>query len=153
MASKGHQILHTTHSGHIVKQLAFNQLRLTQFNSNKQKEVVKVDAQALPYPSLNEINYIAFGDTNAEYHDELYGHLELKKQLLYFEKENPKRQYKRVRRNGEITIKDIISLVKYIRHQIHHPKNKQNIVYTPEELKQSIEEMKIFLIALNDSNQ
>lgn len=153
LASKGHQILHTTHSGHIVKQLAFNQLRLTQFNSNKQKEVVKVDAQALPYPSLNEINYIAFGDTNAEYHDELYGHLELKKQLLYFEKENPKRQYKRVRRNGEITIKDIISLVKYIRHQIHHPKNKQNIVYTPEELKQSIEEMKIFLIALNDSNQ
>ena len=77
LANKGHQILLTTHSGHIVKQLDIKQLRLARLNNNKQKEVVEVDVQALPYPSLNEINYIAFGDTNAEYHDELYGHLEL----------------------------------------------------------------------------
>lgn len=151
LASKGHQILLTTHSGHIVKQLSFNQLRLAQFNSCKQKEVVSVDVQALPYPSLNEINYIAFGDTNAEYHDELYGHLELQEQLEAFGQGKPKRSY--IKNWKGKTREDEVILATYIRHQIHHPENKQNKLYTPEELQQSIEEMRTFLIAVNGSNQ
>ena len=146
LANKGHQILLTTHSGHIVKQLDFKQLRLARLNNNKQKEVVEVDVQALPYPSLNEINYIAFGDTNAEYHDELYGHLELQGELASFEQGKSKRPYIRCR-NGKSTTLNI-SLAKYIRHQIHHPENTQNRLYTSEELQQSIEEMRMFLISV-----
>lgn len=151
LASKGHQILLTTHSGHIVKQLEFNQLRLAQLDNHKQKKVIKVDVQALPYPSLNEINYIAFGDTNTEYHDELYGHLELQGQLASFEQGKPKRPYIKCWRGNSTT--ENISLAKYIRHQIHHPENKQNAVYTSEELQQSIKEMRAFLIAVKDSDQ
>lgn len=33
----------------------------------------------------------------------------------------------------------------YIRHQIHHPENKENEPYTIKELKKSIEEMRNFL--------
>lgn len=33
---------------------------------------------SLPYPSLNEVNYIAFGEANEEYHNELYGFLQSK---------------------------------------------------------------------------
>ena len=145
LANKGHQILLTTHSGHIVKQLDFKQLRLARLN-NKQKEVVEVDVQALPYPSLNEINYIAFGDTNAEYHDELYGHLELQGQLASFERGKSKRAYIKCW-HGKSTTENI-SLAKYIRHQIHHPENTQNRPYTSEELQQSIEEMRMFLISV-----
>lgn len=151
LANKGHQILLTTHSGHIVKQLDFNQLRLARLNNNKQKEVVEVDVQALPYPSLNEINYIAFGDTNAEYHDELYGHLELQGQLASFEQGKSKRPYIKCW-HGKSTTENI-SLAKYIRHQIHHPENTQNRLYTSEELQQSIEEMRAFLISVNSSNK
>lgn len=146
MANKGHQILLTTHSGHIVKQLDIKQLRLARLNNNKQKEVVEVDVQALPYPSLNEINYIAFGDTNAEYHDELYGHLELQGLLASFERGKLKRAYTKCWHGKSIT--QNISLAKYIRHQIHHPENIQNRLYTSEELQQSIEEMRAFLISV-----
>ena len=146
LANKGHQILLTTHSGHIVKQLDIKQLRLARLNNNKQKEVVEVDVQALPYPSLNEINYIAFGDTNAEYHDELYGHLELQGLLASFEHGKLKRAYTKCWHGKSIT--QNISLAKYIRHQIHHPENIQNRLYTSEELQQSIEEMRAFLISV-----
>ena len=44
------------------------------------------------------------------------------------------------------TIKDIqITLTEYIRHQIHHPENNNNVRYTREELKESIELMREFI--------
>lgn len=95
------------------------------------------------------MNYIAFGDTNAEYHDELYGHLELQGQLASFELGQSKRSYIKCGRSTT----EYISLAKYIRHQIHHPENKENDHYTDSELQESIEEMRAFLIAANSSNQ
>lgn len=71
LANNGRQIMLTTHSGNIVKQLGFHQIRLARTSDIMQKEIINISIQALPYPSLNEVNYIAFGDINTEYHDEV----------------------------------------------------------------------------------
>mgnify|MGYP001624086373 FL=1 len=36
-------------------------------------------------------------------------------------------------------------LTEYIRHQIHHPENQNNVRYTRDELKKSIDEMRQFI--------
>ena len=36
-------------------------------------------------------------------------------------------------------------LTEYIRHQIHHPENRNNVRYTRDELKKSIDEMRQFI--------
>lgn len=38
-----------------------------------------------------------------------------------------------------------ITLTEYIRHQIHHPENDRNILYTYEQLNESIEMMREFI--------
>ena len=54
------QIIMTTHSPTIVKMLNFEQIRVVK-NENEHNKVVNIDKNSLPYPSLNEINYLAFG--------------------------------------------------------------------------------------------
>ena len=148
LANNGHQIMLTTHSGNIVKQLGFHQIRLARTSDIMQKEIINISIQALPYPSLNEVNYIAFGDINTEYHDELYGHIESQGLLSRFKQGKEQRQYSKEWK-GEISVQNI-TLAEYIRHQIHHPENKRNKPYTPSELQQSIEEMREIL---RDSQQ
>lgn len=148
LANNGRQIMLTTHSGNIVKQLGFHQIRLARTSDIMQKEIINISIQALPYPSLNEVNYIAFGDINTEYHDELYGHIESQGSLSRFKQGKEQRQYSKEWK-GEISVQNI-TLAEYIRHQIHHPENKRNKPYTPSELQQSIEEMREFL---RDSQQ
>ena len=60
------QVLLTTHSPSIVKMLQFDHLKL--IKSEQSKEVVSVERNELPYPSLNEVNFLAFGESNDEYH-------------------------------------------------------------------------------------
>ena len=56
----------------------------------------------------------------------------------------PTRLYKRIGRNNSIIDEQKV-LTEYIRHQIHHPENKNNPRYTREELKQSIDLMRTFI--------
>ena len=52
------QIFLTTHSSTIVKQLEFNDIKLIK-EIDSDKSVIDVVESNLPYPSLNEINYLA----------------------------------------------------------------------------------------------
>lgn len=70
------QVILTTHSSNIVKQLKFANLRLINCTENNKKEILGVIPGQLNYPSLNEVNYIAFGEATEEYHDELYSYIE-----------------------------------------------------------------------------
>lgn len=145
LSEQGRQVLITTHSGNVVKKLEFNQLRLAQINPQTDKrEIVQVQPQALPYLSLNEVNYVAFGEISEEYHDELYGHLESQQLLSAFEQNQPVHQYMKLCKGGS-TKQEFVSLATYIRHQIHHPENKNNPRYTRLKLEQSIQEMRSFL--------
>lgn len=151
------QVIMTTHSSHIVKMLSFDNLRLIEDN-NGQKNIRTVNSACLPIPSLNEINYSAFGEYSVEYHNELFGYLQARAIS-----EDPKysgedefdvwlvnkgcvkaKNWKRPKNNGNISQKqETIEL--YIRNFIHHPENPLNSEYTFEEMKASIEEMRRIL--------
>lgn len=137
------QIILTTHSGIIVKELEFKDLRLIS-DVNEKKQILDINPNVLNYPSLNEVNYSAFGEVSEEYHNELYGFLEFQGWISDFEAGRPQYKYKKLCKNGNTCEKQMIR-TKIIRHQIHHPENKNNIRFTSEELKESIEEMRQYI--------
>lgn len=138
------QIILTTHSPSIVKLLEFNHLKLIKENNGI--EIVNVEQTDLPYPSLNEVNYLSFDESNEEYHNELYGFIESEDSLNDLKSGKDTMRYSRLKRNGD-TLEEQKILSEYIRHQIHHPENTMNTRYTNEQLQQSIGEMRDFIKA------
>ena len=98
----------------------------------------------LQYPSLNEVNYIAFGEITEEYHDELYSYIEFQGWKNTYLAGKPTRLYHRQLSDGNVRDEQKMQ-TEYIRHQIHHPENHLNVRYTLTELQQSIEEMRQFI--------
>jgi len=68
--SDNSQIILTTHSPSVVKELDFNNLRLLE--KEETVNIRNIEPQALSFPSLNEINFIAFEVVPEEYHSELF---------------------------------------------------------------------------------
>jgi len=136
------QVLMTTHSPAIVKLLDFEHLKL--LKNGDGKEIINIESGDLPYPSLNEVNYLAFGESNEEYHNELYGYIESEDLLTDFKDGKATMQYIRLKRNGD-TLEEQKVLSEYIRHQIHHPENPHNEKFSNEQLQQSIGEMREFI--------
>lgn len=161
IANKPHaQIIMTTHSSHVVKMMSFDNLRLVEEN-NGIKNVRVVTPSCLPIPSLNEINYSAFSEYSAEYHDELYGHLQ---NMAIDEDENNSREdsfdnwlvgkgciknktWEKIKGNNNVSQKRF-TIQTYIRNKVHHPENPRNQNYTFDELKASIDEMRDIVLAL-----
>lgn len=142
--SKGQhtQIILTTHSPAIVKMLDFEHLKL--IKGVQSKEVVSIERHNLPYPSLNEVNYLAFNESDDGYHNELYGYIESEGWLSEYKNGKPNRVYKKEWKGNVSEIQIILS--EYIRHQIHHPENTHNQRFTIDELGQSIGEMRTFIV-------
>lgn len=143
------QILLTTHSAVLVKKLNFDNIRLLNKNNLGETEVTKVEQSALNYPSLNEVNYLAYEEITEEYHNELYGYLEEFKLLNAYEKfqsDIPKLKY--FNTNTKKTYYSTPS--RYIRDQIHHPENQVNVRFSQEQLKQSTITMRNFIISLKN---
>lgn len=136
------QILLTTHSPVIVKELDFENLRLIYEDENG-KRILPVKPAVLQYPSLNEVNYVAYGEVTEEYHNELYGFLEFQQWLNDYKNGRSKRSYLYVK-DGNTKTWDL-DLTEYVRHQIHHPENHNNAHFTREELRQSIEDMRNYI--------
>jgi predicted ATP-dependent endonuclease of OLD family len=139
------QVIITTHSAALVKELEFQHLRLIKSTSGA-KTIENVLPHQLPYPSLNEVNFLAFAEVSEEYHNELYGYIELEGELANYKNGKPTIPYNK-QRNGTIRVEQIV-LTEYIRHQIHHPENTNNTRYTTAELSSSINLMRTFIQAL-----
>ncbi|MEM1484013.1 ATP-binding protein [Oscillospiraceae bacterium PP1C4] len=137
------QIILTTHNANIVKELQFTNLRLISIE-NGLKTVVEVLQGQLPYPSLNEVNYIAFTEVTEEYHNELYGFIEAEGQLNAYKAGKPTIPYIKMLQNGTQRHENI-ALTEYIRHQIHHPENTLNNRFSSEQLRESIDLMRAFI--------
>jgi len=137
------QIILTTHSPSIVKLLEFGHLKLIKENE-EQKEIQNIERVDLPYPSLNEVNYLAFDEANEEYHNELYGFIESEDELANFKAGKATVPYNKIMRNGNVNTIQIISS-ELIRHQIHHPENANNTRFTNDELQQSIGLMRVYI--------
>ena len=141
------QVILTTHSGVVVKQLKPSDLRLIDDNDEGEKEVNLIQSGLLGYPSLNEVNYIAFDEATEEYHDELFGFIESHDGWMTdYESGKPQRPYIRQYKDGHTEPKQH-TLTLYIRDVQHHPENTNNARYTDAELKQSIEEMRSYIKA------
>lgn len=139
------QVILTTHSAFIVKNLDFSNLRLIdRRNGNDHRIVTDVLPSQLKYSSLNEVNFIAFDEVAEQYHNELYGYIEFKGWNEEYKKGQSLFQYIQIGRDGN-NINRQITLSEYIRHQIHHPENKNNPQYTDEQLRFSINEMREFI--------
>lgn len=139
------QVILTTHSSHIVRMLDYQNLRLVKDDSGV-KNVEKVAASILPYTSLNDVNYVAFGEASIEYFNELYGYLDENHLLANFFSGKPQLPY--VRQNSDGSTKNEQHPKECIlRHKIHHPENKHNPPYTQEELEQALTDMRAFIIA------
>lgn len=139
------QIILTTHSANIVKELNYEHLRLISI-SEATKTILPVLPGQLPYPSLNEVNFLAFSEVSEEYHNELYGFIDAEEDLENYKVGKSTMTYTKILRNGN-TRDDQIILTEYIRHQIHHPENTYNIRYTHDQLKESIILMREFIQA------
>ena len=142
-AAENTQILLTTHSPAIVKLLDFDHLKL--IKNDPVKEVIAIESGDLPYPSLNEVNFLAFGESNDEYHNELYGFIESEGLLNEYKNGKSTVGYVRLKRNGD-TLEEQKIVSEYIRHQIHHPENALNTRYTNEQLQGSIQQMREFIV-------
>lgn len=144
------QVLLTTHSPSIVKLLDFSHIKL--INDDATRRVVAVEQNELPYPSLNEVNFLAFGESDSEYHNELYGFIESEQLLADYKNGRNTVTYSRQRRNGD-TFEEQKVLSEYIRHQIHHPENTHNQRFTSEQLQSSITEMRTFIASRQNQQE
>ncbi|ODS87488.1 MAG: ATP/GTP-binding protein [Chryseobacterium sp. SCN 40-13] len=138
------QVLLTTHSSIVVKGLEFENLRLINKDNQGNKSISEVLPSQLPYPSLNEINFIAFKDLTDEYHNELYGFIEAESWLTDYKLNKVEIDYIRLRGNNQIPERKI--LTEYIRHQIHHPENQYNTRFTSTQLEESVNLMREFVL-------
>lgn len=155
------QIIITTHSASIVKRLEFSNLVLIQENDGI-KEAKPVHEHLLPYPSINEVNFLAFQEISVEYHNELYGYLqslatdEDSKNSKEKEFDNWLKDHGCIKTKNWIRLKDNIpqqpysvTVCTYIRNCIHHPENTSNIVYTSLEIEESIKLMRDILVNIH----
>ena len=138
------QIILTTHSNTIVKQLEYDNVRLVTVDDHDNRTVENIQSRSLPFKSMNEINYLAFGDVSEEYHIELYTHIKETNQWDNYILGKPKVTYNQLKRDRSIETKNIV-LTEYIRNIIHHPENTNNPKYTKQQLAESIRMMRDFL--------
>lgn len=148
------QVIITTHSSDIVKNLNFTNLKLITHKEDGLPSILPFERNCLPYPSLNEANYRAFEDISEEFHNELYGFLQSKAIEENSDNEREShfdnwleqkgcektKQWIRIR-NGNPCPPVSATPQTYIRNMIHHPENRENNAYTKDELKSSIEKM------------
>ena len=137
------QVIVTTHSAVLVNALDFKNIRLICADGS-QKRVEAVRSGQLPFPSLNEVNYLAFSEISERYHDELYGYLEEQEWLNEYKQGKTTVPYKKISANGT-TREQQICMTEYIRHQIHHPENTYNARFNDSQLRRSIEDMRAFV--------
>ena len=153
--SEEKQVFVSTHSPYFFKHcLGHDQTKPMVTKRGGNDRVVIEDEESLnlfPWsPSWGEINYSAYDLPTVEFHNELYGYLqEIAKVGLIKEMENyfsqcgisPSIEWTRTGPENDGASPEKVTLMTFVRHSIHHPENRSNPLYTPEELRSSIEKM------------
>lgn len=144
--SKKAQIIITTHSALLIKQLAYNEFVKT-IMLERTKTFSIIGDRKLSYISSNETNYLAFNLATEEYHNELYEEL--------FYKYSTSSRIKDFDNQFFVTIKgepknypwmqypNEVSLHTYVRNQIHHRADNGQASYA--DLENSIKTMRTYL--------
>ncbi|MEO5570248.1 MAG: AAA family ATPase [Bacteroidia bacterium] len=132
-------VIYATHSNYMIDKINLDRCYKINKKNNHITELEKIKKSVSSY---SEVNYEVFEIVTTDYHNELYGYLEDtdKAKLEGLKKE---RKWKNMKTNKT----EDVSLAKYIRHSIHHPENTANKKFTDEELKQSIEKLRILKVS------
>jgi len=150
--SKTKQVFLTTHSPYFLVTPHLSNVGLFIFRKDGISNIVE-DAsleKMFPWsPTWGEINFKAYKLPTVELHNELYGKLQHDSGRFnengfeqWLQDKNIHRTKQWIReRNGVAQTPTDVTLQTFIRNHIHHPENRQNTLYTEDELKQSIEEM------------
>ena len=151
--SKKKQVFLTTHSPYFLVTPHLSNVGLFIFRKEGISNIVE-DAsleKMFPWsPTWGEINFKAYKLPTVELHNELYGRLQDKngkfserdfEQWINAQGIQFSKHWARVNSDGTVRQPYSVSLQTFIRNHIHHPENRQNTLYTEDELKQSIEEM------------
>lgn len=144
------QVILTTHSSIVIKNLDLCNLRII-LDNGERKEIHNADRSVLQYRSLNEVSYIAFGDISEEYHNELYGFIDIKGWWREYDSSISNTYNLYIRDDHGRRIEQQKSLTERIRHQIHHPENTLNAHFTQAELADSIRLMRLFIASKIDT--
>ena len=154
MLSKDKQIVLSTHSPYFFMNcINDNIIELLITSTNSNNCIINDSSMQIknfPWsPSWGEINYFAYSLVTIEFHNELYGYIQNRNKKfrteeldIFLESRSIKKTKNWIReKNGGVLIPENVTLMTYIRNFIHHPENKHNIVYSSEELKESIKTM------------
>lgn len=140
------QLIVATHSGGVVASaVATNQAKVITLQANGGSIVLgEANTPLLFNGNANEINYLTFGTDVTEYHDVLYGCIELEGWMTDYQNICRTVPYTQLHRDGSTETKNVTLSTK-IRHMIHHPENRHNVPFTTDEIKESIDMMRGFI--------
>lgn len=155
--SKDKQVIISTHSPYMFKGIFSTNAKLLVMKRNDNGEIEILDSKNSGWglfgsnsPTWGEINYFAYDMSSIEFHNELYGFVQAKaidedgKYEKTEEFDNYLLAYNssidldwiHEKSSGDFNYK--VTLQTYIRNSIHHPENTKNLIYTTEQLKESI---------------
>lgn len=142
------QIILSTHSPLFIKQAMINSNVEIKVISKEGDEVKIVNPEkcVLPYPSSNEINFIAFNLATEEYHNELYEYLYLKnggQKIKKFDNDFFITEKKEIKNSPWMGYPNEVSIHTFLRNQIHH--RSENGVADYQQLYDSITILRTYL--------
>ena len=130
----GNIVIYATHSNYLIDKSNLGRCRrVTKVGTTTTLEEIEDR-----FTSYSEVNYEIFQIESNDYHNELYG---------FIEAEAPEKLNALVKNKDwfnartQKTLK--VSLSTYIRHSIHHPENDVNPTVLPDELTESIEQLRV----------
>ena len=147
--SKTVQIVLTTHSPLLVKQLLYNEFVKAKVlsKSNHTVQVLPVEERVLPFMSANEVNFLAFGLPIEEYHNDLYEELKYQKgddkSIKQFDADYFQGEKHEPTDSPWMGNENEVSVHTFIRNQIHH--SKDNGKPEADKLTNSIKKMREYL--------
>ena len=158
--SEDEQLFLITHSPYMLRSYSPTKHRLLIFSREDDVPSIQYSDElgllANQEPSLGEITYFAFGIPTVEFHDELWGEIQViskrksERKLNTYLHDTHRLPYAKKwdRDDKPNDAPEDATLPYYIRNSIHHPENRLNDPYTDEELAESTESLIAVLKAL-----
>ncbi len=162
------QIFIATHSPYMLRSFKSDSHTLYSFSKhqgvNSAEASTELNLFGESSPTWGEINYRAFNVVSYEFHDELYGFIQVhaidenedyykpKDFDQYLCQKNPNfaldKKYKHLKSDGSISEYDT-TIATYIRNVIHHPENPNNAKVSVEDLEKSISDLLLIMEVIN----
>lgn len=158
--SEDEQLFLITHSPYMLRSYSPTKHRLLIFSREDNVPSIQYSDElgllANQEPSLGEITYFAFGIPTVEFHDELWGEIQViskrksERKLNTYLHDTHRLPYAKKwdRDDKPNDAPEDATLPYYIRNSIHHPENRLNDPFTYDELTESTESLIAVLKAL-----